>query len=332
VPHPAAPISKPPSLRERAEFLGLKLAEAIVPHLPFRALASLGRTLASLVWACDPGGRAVALANLHSAFGESMDSARRQRVAFGSYVTFARTMAELFWARNFGPRVISRWITIEGLEATPVNTTRGMAAVYPTFHYSNFEWAGLLCAITLEPAPIIAQRFRNPLLGPVFNSLRGSTGHTLIAQEHAMLKMFRHLKRGGKFGMLADLTLDPREGAVVVQQFGGLLASVTPLHALLALRTGAAVVPLVMRPRGDGGYRAIYHAPIAFDSQTSAWEIAQKTWDVLEAAIRERPECWLWSYKFWRFRPEQNATRYPFYSNTASRFDKLCRNQLRWKV
>lgn len=283
--------------------------------------------LAGIVWVCDPRGRKVALANLEAAFGETMSADRRREVAFGSYATFARTMAELFWAPNFTPEAMARWVKIEGLERCMANTTRGQAAIYPTYHFSNFEWAGLLCARVLEPAPIIAQRFRNPLLGPIFDRLRSLTGHTIIPQERAMLRMLRHLQQGGKFGMLADLSLDPREGAVVVRQFGGLLACVTPLHGILALRTGAAVVPLVMMPGARGGYRAVFHAPIAFEQHSAPWEIAQKTWDGLEAAIREHPECWLWPYKFWRYRPESDEARYPFYSNRARRFDALCKRQ-----
>ena len=317
----------PPTLRQRAEYAGLRLAELLVPKLPFRALAPLGRALAAVVWPLDARGRQVAVANLECALGEALTPQQRQRVAFGSYATFARTMAELFWARNFGASTVAKWIEIKGLDHTSVNTTRGAAAIYPTYHFSNFEWAGLLCALTLEPAPIIAQRFRNPLLGPIFNRLRGTTGHRLIPQEGAMLKMLRHLRRGGKFGMLADLTLDPREGGVLVQQFGGLLACVTPLHGVLALRTGAAVIPLVMVPRIGGGYRAEYHEPIEFDSSTPPWVIAQRTWDVLERAIRQHPECWLWSYKHWRFRPADDSSRYPFYSNHAKRFDDLVRKQ-----
>lgn len=317
-----------PTLRQRAEWAGLKLAASLVPKLPYPALAPLGRAIGGFVWACDPRGRAVALANLEAAFGSEMPVARRRQVGRASYATFARTMAELFWAEHFGPAVVARWIQIEGLERTPINSARGAAAIYPTFHFSNFEWAGLLCALTLEPAPIVAQRFRNPLLGPLFDRLRGVTGHHVIPQEGAMLRMLRHLKRGGKFGMLADLTLDPREGSVAVRMFGGLLASVTQLHAALALRTGAAVIPLVMLPAAGGGYRAVYHEPVEFDASTPSWQIAQRVWNAFEPAVRTHPECWLWSYKHWRFRPsEAGSGRYPFYSNPAKRFDKLLKTQ-----
>ena len=46
-------------------------------------------------------------------------------------------------------------------------------------------------------------------------------------------------------------------------------------------------------------------------------------------AIHAHPECWLWPYKHWRFKPSQeDSSRYPFYANTAKRFDKLIKNSL----
>jgi len=68
----------------------------------------------------------------------------------------------------------------------------------------------------------------------------------------------------------------------------------------------------------------VYHPPMAFPPDTKPVDIVQRCWDILEPSIREQPECWLWSYKHWRFRPSGDTSgRYPFYSNEAKRFDKL---------
>jgi lauroyl/myristoyl acyltransferase len=235
-------------------------------------------------------------------------------------------MAELFWMDRAGTDALVRRVAIEGLDRAACNATRGAAAIYPTLHFSNFEWLGLLCAVAVERGFVVAQRFRNPLLGPIFDRVRAVTGHEVLPQERVMLRMLKHLKSGGKFGMLADLSLDPGEGSVVVTQFGGLQTSVTQLHAALALRTGAQLVPVVMLPTATGTYRAVFHEAVAFDAAIPAHIVCQRTWDALEPAIRAHPECWLWSYKHWRFRPSEGDTdRYPAYSNTAKRFDKLLR-------
>ena len=51
------------------------------------------------------------------------------------------------------------------------------AAVYLCLHYSNFEWLSQFGAYTIANGPVIAQRFKNPLIGRIFDRLRSSTGH-----------------------------------------------------------------------------------------------------------------------------------------------------------
>ena len=143
-----------------------------------------------------------------------------------------------------------------------------------------------------------------------------------------MIRMLKFLKTGGKFGMLCDLNLDPREGSVLIECFGGLLTSVTQAHAALAQRTGAAIVPVECRPLPDGGYRIIHHAPIECPPGADVNEVVQRCWDALEPAIHAHPECWLWSYKHWRYKPADDNGRYPFYANRIKRFDKLVRQRL----
>ncbi len=67
-----------------------------------------------------------------------------------------------------------------------------------------------------------------------------------------------------------------------------------------------------------------YGEALEYPEDATALEVTQLCWNALESSIREQPECWLWSYKHWRFRPLADETgRYPFYANTAKRFDKL---------
>jgi Kdo2-lipid IVA lauroyltransferase/acyltransferase len=311
------------SIRHRIEALGVQMVSGVAARLPYGMLRVLGAGLGAMYWAADGHGRAVADANLRAAFGDTMDAAKRRQVARGSFATFARTVLEVFWSPNVTREVAARLVACEGLDLTPCNTQDGIAAIYPTMHFSNFEWVGLVGAYTLRPVPLVAQQFRNPLLGPVFDRLRSSSGHWVIPQERAMIRMLKHLRAGGKFGMLCDLCLDPAKGSVVIEQFGGLQTSVTQMHAALALRTGAQIVPVEFRPGTRSPYRMIYHRSLEFSPGSSPRRLAQMTWDSLEPSIREHPECWLWSYKHWRFKPSDGDTsRYPFYAHRAPRFDR----------
>ena len=312
-----------PTLRQWLEAAGLRAGARIVARLPFGAIPPLASLLGSIVYWLDPRGRKVARANIEGAFPGKYSRAEKSRIARMSYATFARTMLELFWAPNMDEGFVNDHVIFEGWENDYCRKDPAKPAIYACFHYSNFEWLALAGAYSISPGPVIAQRFKNPLLGPVFDRLRASTGNHVIPQERAMIKMLKFLKGGGKFGMLCDLNLDPREGSVPIDCFGGLVASVTQAHAALAQRTGAAIVPVECRPAPGGKYRIIHHRPIECPPDSDARELVQKCWDALEPAVREQPECWLWAYKHWRYKPKGGESRYPFYANESKRFQKL---------
>jgi lauroyl/myristoyl acyltransferase len=95
----------------------------------------------------------------------------------------------------------------------------------------------------------------------------------------------------------------------------------------LALRNGAALVPVVCLPRPDGGYSVHYLPELTVTSQSTVEEITQACWDALEPSLHDHPELWLWSYKHWRYRPEGSlGNGYPFYANSNEEFQRLIKN------
>lgn len=311
------------ALREALEYYGLAFATWLVARLPRRVLPPLAWLLGGFIYHLDRRNIAVARANLDCVFGESKTPAEKRRIACDAYRTFARTMLELFWAPNLNEKLLRELVVMEGLEDHPCHRDPRRPVIYFCLHYSNFEWLSLMGPYFVGPAFVVTQRFKNPRLGQIFDRLRSCTGHEVITQEGAFIRMFKHLKKGGKFFMLTDLNLDPREASVALECFG-LKACMTQLHAALALRCGAEVVPVECSPRADGGYHVKVHPPVPYTSDTTAQQLAQACWDVLEPSIRSRPELWIWAYKHWRFKPNgPEGEKYPFYANSAARFDKL---------
>lgn len=312
------------TIRQRLEYVGLRLGGWVVRMLPLRWLSKASMPLGALVYHFDARGREVAMQNLDAAFGETRTLSDKRRIAKASYQTFARTMLELFWSPNLTEDVVRKHFKTEGLPGAPA----GQPCIYVSLHSSNYEWLGQTTSFYCGPGIIVAQKLKNPLLGPYFDWLRSSTGHQIIPQERAIALMLKHLKAGGYFCAAVDLNLDPKEASVIVNEFSGLKTCVTKIHAALALHTGAKIVPAECRPRKDGGYDMIYFAPLEYAPDATPEDIAQLCWDALERRIREHPETWLWSYKHWRFRSEEsNASRYPQYSNTAKRFDRKMEKQ-----
>jgi KDO2-lipid IV(A) lauroyltransferase len=316
-------ISRRKKIRYKLEFLGLRIVARLLVRVPFSWLAPLADLMGAVVYYLDARGRGTALENLRVALGESRSLAERKRIARASYQSFARTMLSMFWLPNLNKENFSRYITVEGTDNDPVHGDPTIAGVYLLAHYSNFEWLSWVSSYAIIAGLVITQEMKNPLLNPTFNDLRTGSGHTLIPRSRALVKMLKFLKTGGKVGAAADLSIDPKLGAVPVRCFG-MWTPMSPMAALLSQRAKAALVPSLIFPESDGRYRVQYRQPLDIPPQATQQEVSQACWDVFEEVIRERPELWLWSYKHWRFRPSAATDQeYPAYSNTAGRFDRM---------
>ncbi len=311
-------------LRYRIEYAGLRFASALICLLPWRWIAPLADCVGSVFFTFDRHRREVTLANLHSAFGERYEDAEYQMIGRKSYGVFARTALELFWSPNLSNAALDEIITTEGLDPMPGHGAGGRPALYFCLHAGNFEWLSQITCRHFGNFPVIAQKLKNPLIGPLFDSWRSALGQEIMPQKGAMLRTIRHLKEGGKMGMLIDLNLKPSEGPVVIRQFGRLLTPVTRLPAELALRTGSALVPVECLPRQDGGYIVRYLPELSIPAGSNPGEIAQACWDALEPGLHKHPELWLWSYKHWRYRPGGvQGKGYPFYAGEYGPFQEL---------
>ncbi len=315
-------------LRCRIEHAALSFAAWLIPLLPWRVLRGISWLLGGLVYHLDGRGRSYALANLQMAFGGEKSPAEIRRIAKDSYRQFGRTMLELFWALNYNRGTYCDLVEIEGYDKIRQAHASGGGVIGVCLHYANFEWLSLTGGFEVTQGVIVTQKFRNPLLGPIFDRLRSSGGHRIIQQERSLITTLKHLKAGGSVGILVDLQLDPREPSVPVKSFGR-WCPMTKMHAILHKHTGYPIVPFACVPLPDGRYRMVAHDPLVFPPEATEQEIAQRCWEVLEPDIRRHPEAWLWAYKHWRFVPEgADAVSYPFYASRQQAFDELIKAEV----
>ena len=324
---PPPAVSGIKRLRYKLEFFGLKLVETVVPRLPYAALRPLANALGFVFFHLDSRGQAVAIENLRVALGSAHTPAERVRIARKSCQNFARTMLCLFWSSNLTSENYRDYILIDGLDNDPIHRDKNSPGVYFLTHFSNFEWISLASSFAVTPGLVITQTFKNPLLGPVFDRLRARGGHTLIPPSRALIRMIKLLRAGGKVGAAADLSINPKHGAVPVRCFG-LWTSMSPIAGILSERGGAGLVPSQIFPEPDGRFRIVYHPPLVLHPGATHQQIAQACWDIMEPMIARNPELWLWSYKQWKYKPSAAPEgQYPFYANPAKRFDEILESQ-----
>lgn len=315
-------------LRHRLEAAALRAVAWVTPRLSRGSCVRLANALGEIAYRLDARGRAVALENLECAFGDAMTAGRRAEVARASYRNFARTMLDLFWSPAFAEPTNRKWVRIESWPRPQEMLGKGKPGVmFLTLHFGNWEWANIACGFAGYSFPAVAEHFKNPALTPVFTRLREISGATIIPQENSMLRMLKTVKRGGVTAMLADLNVPPSQAATVITAFGMELC-VSVLHAVLAQRGEATIIPVLSRPDPDGGCTMLVAQPLALAPGASLREIAQQCWDFYEPHIRANPGLWLWSYKHFRYKPKQSTAGYPSYANESGAFEKLRRREL----
>jgi lauroyl/myristoyl acyltransferase len=293
----------------------------LLPRLPRGFILALSRGIGTVAYLGDARGRKTALDNLRCAFGDRYTLAERKRIARGSYKVFARTFLDLFWSSRLTAETWQQFFTIHLPKPEDEEQARQTGGVWVTPHFGNFELVSMVWGFRGFKFTVVAQDFKNPTLTHVFKRLREHSGHDVIPQENAMLKLMKALKRQGHAGLLTDLNIAPGKAAAAIQCFG-LWTCVPTLHVELAKRLGLSIMTGVCRPLPDGKYEVNIYEAIKPGPDEDTRELTQRVWNHFEKAIREHPECWLWMYKHWRYRPvgEPGAPHpdYPYYSNHST--------------
>jgi lauroyl/myristoyl acyltransferase len=316
------------SFRYRLEEIACRSICRLIPLLSRGALLRVAHVLGSLAYRFDRRGRTVARANLECVFGDRFTESEREDIARRSYQNFALTMLGLFWAARLTRENFHEWIIPEGFDALREQLASSKhGAIFFGVHQGNWEWGSLVCGFLGFGNVAVAENFKNPRLSEIFKRAREHSGQTLIGQDGSLLRLLKVVKRGGVTAMLIDLNLRPDQAATAMETFGpdGLLMCVPLLHAVLAQRVGALLVPFETQPLADGRCRVIAHPTVEFSPTADLAEICQRCWLAMEPVIHARPHEYLWAYKHFRYRPKGAQRPYPAYSNESGKFEKLLR-------
>jgi KDO2-lipid IV(A) lauroyltransferase len=142
--------------------------------------------------------------------------------------------------------------------------------------------------------------------------LRGGSGNRIAHKRDAVREMLRALRQ--EIGVAIVIDQDARDAGIFVPFFGR-PASTTPTLGLLAVRTGAAILPTFSVPNPDGSYRIVYEPEVTWqasgDRDTDVYEVTARCTAIIEKWVRKHPELWLWMHRRWKTRPPGPSTSDP---------------------
>lgn len=316
------------SYRYHLERWGCLQVAGLLPRLSLRSCNALAQVLGALFYWFDHRSRHIADENLRLVFGERLPPRLRRQVALLSFQNFARTMIGLFWSAHLSGERILACIRPTGFErALEMAKAQNKGLIFACAHFGNWEFAPMALQVHNLPLQIVAENFKNALLDEIFARARGRNFHEMIRQEKSFLKLVKRALRRESSALLADLTVPPSQAAVRIQAFRQngqpLEMSCSRLPAVVAMRGKALIVPVLTYP--DQGLRHEIRAlhPLDASEFCSEEQISQHLWNLVETAIVENPQLWLWSYKHFRYKPAGTNREYPDYARVHPEFDLL---------
>jgi lauroyl/myristoyl acyltransferase len=194
-------------------------------------------------------------------------------------------------------RIIDRVRTVnEERLREPLAAGRGVVVALP--HMANWDWAGAWACLTGAPLATVAERLRPEKLFRRFLTYREALGMTVYpltgGDDDIMAKLAGHLRSGGLVCLPAERDLSRR--GVPVTLFGE-PTRMPAGSAMLAMRTGADLVPATLAYEGDEpdhGLVVTFHEPVEVPA-TPGDRLAvmtQQIADVFQAGIAAHPQDW----------------------------------------
>lgn len=264
-----------------AQMLGAALGRIVGMHLGFR--------------------RKIVLENLREAFPDRSLTWQRE-IAGASFASVGVTLFELLRFDRMSQVELLRLATFENLDVLREAASNGKGVILLSAHYGSWEIVPHAVSAALAVhSTILVRGLSNQRIDREVDRLRRAFGNLTVPSTIAVRELYRTLHRGGLVYMAADQSAPPESTRVC---FFGRWTPAFEGPAVLALRTGAAIVFTVACRTDDGNYRMRFE-PISWsdlspDDPDAVSRLTTRCLEAAERAIRLDPRQWMWMHRRWK--------------------------------
>ncbi len=282
---------------------------ALIALLPLRAAFALGDGLGFCAWIVLGKYRRLGFRNIKIAFGTEKSRREMRRLVRRH---FQRLGANLLSGLKLAAMPLDKaraHVRIENADAAHGELRSGRPLVFILSHIGNWELQAQMfpAAIGYVRNSTIYQPLKNGYIDKHVRALRGRAGVELFDRNEGFQQAIELLRGGGAIGILSDQHAGD-QGLWV--PFFGKLASTTSLPALLAKRTGAAVLGTAIYTESPGRWRMSFTDRIDAPGD-SVEALTAKANDLIASQTRRAPEDGFWLHNRWKTpRPNFLLARY----------------------
>lgn len=283
------------------------LIKALIISLGYvpRKFAVLLAKLAGWIWfVVDERHRKVALDNLNHAFGHEKSRSEIKELAQRVFHQCAMLLFEIGWSFRVSGDDFLRHCNVEGLSHVKAALEKGKGVIVFSAHTGNWEFVPVPIALAGLPQNVIYRPLDFRPADRVIYEYRTRFGARMTPKRNSMRSVLKSLENNECVGMLLDQ--DAGLTAGVFADFFGRPACTNKGLALLALKTGAAVIP-AFTARVGSTFLIEYQEEIPLintgDKEKDIEANTQQYNKKIEAFVRRYPEQWLWIHRRWKNQP-----------------------------
>lgn len=276
-------------------YVGYRAGSAAVSAVPQRWVEPASRVVGRVAGITMRGRAQMLARHLRRVAGPELTGPELERLVAGAFDSYGRYWFEAFRLPGRTLASIEAHFTIEGREHIDTALGEGRGAIMAMPHVGNWDLGGAWFCAAGYPVTVLAEALEPPRLGEWFFAFRRSLGMEVVPTgDGAARRLIVALRANRAVAIVADRDLD-RSGVEVT--FFGERTTLPEGPAMLALRTGAAILPSTVYFRAGGRHHAVVRPPLAAHRGTGTLRddvarITQALAAEFEAFIRAAPEQW----------------------------------------
>jgi len=269
-------------------------AFAIAQVLPGSVIDVLAPGVAGLV-ALRPGDQRAMVERHQRRVDPGLGGAELQRRVREVFRSYGRYYGESFRLPTISAEELDRGLTLEGFEHVEESLARGVGPLLVLPHLGSWEWCAYwLTRVRKVPVTAVVERVEPPALFDWFVEFRERIGMEIVPLgPDAGRSIVKAIKQAHVIALLCDRDIG---GGGTEVTFFGETTTLPAGPAVLALRTGAPLIPTGVYDQGGGHHHAILRPPIPAERRGSFRDdvarITQAMAYDLEGLIRRAPEQW----------------------------------------
>jgi KDO2-lipid IV(A) lauroyltransferase len=242
-----------------------------------------------------PDRRAMASRHLRRASGGTLDDRALGTAVAGMFDSYARYWLEMFRLPHESGETITERFDIVGEEHLDAGLAAGNGVIVALPHLGGWEYAGAWWArVKHGSILVVVEPVEPPELFDWFVSVRAAMGMEVVALgPDAASATLKALRDNRVVALVSDRDL---RGDGIGVEFFGERTTLPAGPATLALRTGAALLPVAVYFRPGGGHHAVVRPPLDTSRQgrlrDDVARITQALAHEFEQLIAAEPQQW----------------------------------------